>query len=106
MTFTFNKLNYAYALMWQRWAGLIEPISRSAIVKQFFSYTLNACIVHQEWAVSSSGLFDWRINDFHFQLIKLRLRAHVTGARGQIEPISTTTGQEAVMLTTSHEFLT
>ena len=29
--------------------------------------------------VSCSGLFDWTINDFHFQLIKLCLRTHVTG---------------------------
>jgi len=54
--------------------------------------------------VSCSGLFHWTINDFHFQIIKLRLRDR--GGRGQIEPISTTIGQEAVMLTTSHEFLT
>ena len=34
------------------------------------------------------------------------MRSRDSGGRGLIEPISSPTGREAVMLTTSHEFLT
>jgi len=42
---------------------------------------------------------------FTFKKLNYTYHLHDRAGHGQIEPISSSTGQEAVMLTTSHEFL-